>query len=205
MTDSTQHALEQGSYDLIKRRLNNFGVTLKTQTDKVNASRINEFGSTELQVKGRVRARTEQNCTPRDIVIVGDKVIFAYNVFLGLKKETSIDDVFSVHKLVQQEDHFEIEPYPEKTLFLTDTRFIRDFEELYTYYKQTKLQHLYQQNGKLFALFQIGEKLSDVRVFRWEIHPDNTIHYIDNRGERDIKHAHDYDCLLYTSPSPRDS
>ncbi|KTF11427.1 DNA repair ATPase [Pseudoalteromonas sp. 10-33] len=193
MTDSTQHALEQGSYDLIKRRLNNFGATLKTQTDKVNASRINEFGSTELQVKGRVRARTEQNCTPRDIVIVGDKVIFAYNVFLGLKKETSIDDVFSVHKLVQQEDHFEIEPYPEKTLFLTDTRFIRDFEELYTYYKQTKLQHLYQQNGKLFALFQIGEKLSDVRVFRWEIHPDNTIHYIDNRGERDIKHAHDYD------------
>lgn len=193
MTDSTQHALEQGSYDLIKRRLNNFGVTLKTQTDKVNASRINEFGSTELQVKGRVRARTEQNCTPRDIVIVGDKVIFAYNVFLGLKKETSIDDVFSVHKLVQQEDHFEIEPYPEKTLFLTDTRFIRDFEELYTYYKQTKLQHLYQQNDKLFALFQIGEKLSDVRVFRWEIHSDNTIHYIDNRGERDIKHAHDYD------------
>ena len=193
MTDSTQHALEQGSYDLIKRRLNNFGATLKTQTDNVNSQRISEFGSTELQVKGRVRARTEQNCTPRDIVIVGDKVIFAYNVFLGLKKETSIDDVFSVHKLVQQEDHFEIEPYPEKTLFLTDTRFIRDFEELYTYYKQTKLQHLYQQNGKLFALFQIGEKLSDVRVFRWEIHPDNTIHYIDNRGERDIKHAHDYD------------
>ena len=193
MTDSTQHALEQGSYDLIKRRLNNFGATLKTQTDNVNSQRISEFGSTELQVKGRVRARTEQNCTPRDIVIVGDKVIFAYNVFLGLKKETSIDDVFSVHKLVQQEDHFEIEPYPEKTLFLTDTRFIRDFEELYTYYKQTKLQHLYQQNGKLFALFQIGEKLSDVRVLRWEIHPDNTIHYIDNRGERDIKHAHDYD------------
>ncbi|WP_375278771.1 DNA repair ATPase, partial [Pseudoalteromonas marina] len=193
MTDSTQHALEQGSYDLIKRRLNNFGATLKTQTDNVNSQRISEFGSTELQVKGRVRARTEQNCTPRDIVIVGDKVIFAYNVFLGLKKETSIDDVFSVHKLVQQEDHFEIEPYPEKTLFLNDTRFIRDFEELYTYYKQTKLQHLYQQNGKLFALFQIGEKLSDVRVFRWEIHPDNTIHYIDNRGERDIKHAHDYD------------
>ena len=148
MTDSTQHALEQGSYDLIKRRLNNFGATLKTQTDAVNSQRISEFGSTELKVKGRVRARTEQNCTPRDIVIVGDKVIFAYNVFLGLKKETSIEDVFSVQKLVQQDDHFEIEPYPESTLFLTDTHFIRDFEELYTYYKQTRLQHLYQQNGK---------------------------------------------------------
>ena len=57
MTDSTQHALEQGSYDLIKRRLNNFGATLKTQTDNVNSQRISEFGSTELQVKGRVRAR----------------------------------------------------------------------------------------------------------------------------------------------------
>ena len=193
MTDATQQALEQGSYDLIKRRLNNFGASLKTQIDDVNTQRINEFGSTDLQVKGRVRVRTEQNCTPRDIVIIGDKVIFAYNVFLGLKKETAISDVFSVQKLVEQDDHYEIEPYPETTRFLTDSRFIRDFEELYTYYKQTSLQHLYQQNGKLFALFQIGDKLSDVRVFRWEIHPDNTINYIDNRGERDIQHAHDYD------------
>lgn len=193
MTDVTQQALEQGSYDLIKRRLSNFGTDLKTQIDTVNKQRIEEFGSTELQVKGRVRVRTEQNCTPRDIVIVGDKVIFAYNVQLGLKKETAISDVFSVQKLVEQDDHFEIEPYPDTTRFLTDSRFIRDFEELYTYYKQTSLQHLYQQNGKLFALFQIGDKLSDVRVFRWEIHPDNTINYIDNRGERDIQHAHDYD------------
>lgn len=193
MTDATQQALEQGSYDLIKRRLNNFGASLKTQIDDVNTQRINEFGSTELQVKGRVRVRTEQNCTPRDIVIIGDKVIFAYNVFLGLKKATAISDVFSVQKLVEQDDHYEIEPYPDTTRFLTDSRFIRDFEELYTYYKQTSLQHLYQQNGKLFALFQIGDKLSDVRVFRWEIHPDNTINYIDNRGERDIQHAHDYD------------
>ena len=193
MTDVTQQALEQGSYDLIKRRLSNFGTDLKTQIDTVNKQRIEEFGSTELQVKGRVRVRTEQNCTPRDIVIVGDKVIFAYNVQLGLKKETAISDVFSVQKLVEQDDHYEIEPYPDTTRFLTDSRFIRDFEELYTYYKQTSLQHLYQQNGKLFALFQIGDKLSDVRVFRWEIHPDNTINYIDNRGERDIQHAHDYD------------
>ncbi|BDF95112.1 DNA repair ATPase [Pseudoalteromonas sp. KAN5] len=193
MTDVTQQALEQGSYDLIKRRLNNFGADLKAQIDDINKQRINEFGSTELQVKGRVRVRTEQNCTPRDIVIVGDKVIFAYNVFLGLKKETAISDVFSVQKLVAQDNHYEIEPYPDTTRFLTDSRFIRDFEELYTYYKQTSLQHLYQQNGKLFALFQIGDKLSDVRVFRWEIHPDNTINYIDNRGERDIQHAHDYD------------
>eukprot|EP00487_Bulimina_marginata_P002133 TRINITY_DN14_c1_g1_i1.p1 TRINITY_DN14_c1_g1~~TRINITY_DN14_c1_g1_i1.p1 ORF type:complete len:109 (+),score=21.37 TRINITY_DN14_c1_g1_i1:101-427(+) len=89
MTDVTQQALEQGSYDLIKRRLSNFGSDLKTQIDTVNKQRIEEFGSTELQVKGRVRVRTEQNCTPRDIVIVGDKVIFAYNVQLGLKKRTA--------------------------------------------------------------------------------------------------------------------
>ncbi|MBE0362767.1 hypothetical protein PULV_a0329 [Pseudoalteromonas ulvae UL12] len=193
MTDATQQALEQGSYELIKRRLSNFGANLKTQIDEVNQQRIKEFGSTELQVKGRVRIRTEQNCTPRDMVIVGDKVIVAYNVFLGLKKETSISDVFSVQKLVKQDEHYEIEPYLESLRFLTDSRFIRDFEELYTYYKQTSLQHLYQQNGKLFALFQIGDKLSDVRVFRWEIHPDNTLNYIDNRGERDVLHAHDYD------------
>ncbi|TMP42397.1 DNA repair protein [Pseudoalteromonas citrea] len=194
MTDATQRqALEQGSYELIKRRLNNFGDTLKTQLDALNENRIKEFGCTQLQVAGRVRVRTEHNCVPRDIVIVGNKVIFAYNVFIGLKKNIHVSDVFSVQKLTHQGEHFEVDTYPEKTLFLTDTRFLRDFEELYTYYKETKLQHLYQSNGKLFALFQIGEKLSDLRVFRWQIEPDSTIHYIDNRGEKDLKKSQDYD------------
>ncbi|MBQ4811422.1 DNA repair ATPase [Pseudoalteromonas luteoviolacea] len=194
MTDSANNAaLEQGSYDLIKRRLSNSGAQLRKDVDTLNQNRIDTFGSTEIKVKGRARVRTEHNCIPRDIVLIGDKLIFAYNVFLGLKKNIHVSDVFSVQKLVYQDDHYEVEDYPSETKFLTDNRFLRDFEELYTYYKETHLQHLYQQNGKLFAVFQIGDKLTDVRVFRWEIAADNTLDYIDNRGERDIKGNQDYD------------
>ncbi len=193
MTDSAQQALEQGSYELIKRRLSNFGADLKQHIDALNQERADTFGCTELQVKGRVRVRTEYNSIPRDIVIIGDKVIFAYNVFLGIKKNTHVDSVFSVHKLVYQDDHYEVEPYPTQTKFLTDNRFLRDFEELYTYYKETRLQHLFHQNGKLFACFQIGDKLTDVRVFRWQIESDNTLNYIDNRGERELNLSEDYD------------
>ncbi|MDK1288422.1 DNA repair ATPase [Pseudoalteromonas umbrosa] len=194
MTDSANNAaLEQGSYDLIKRRLSNSGAQLRTDIDSLNKNRIDTFGSTEIKVKGRARVRTEHNCIPRDIVLIGDKLIFAYNVFLGMKKNTQVGDVFSVQKLVQQDDHYEVEAYPNETKFLTDKRFLRDFDELYTYYKETCLQHLFQQNGKLFALFKIGDKLTDVRVFRWEIAADNTLDYIDNRGERDLNTDQDYD------------
>ncbi|RZM85400.1 DNA repair protein [Pseudoalteromonas rubra] len=192
--DTASHsALEQGSYQLIKRRLSNFGSELRTQVDALNSQRIDAFGSTELKVQGRARVRTEHNCIPRDIVLIGDKLIFAYNVFMGLKQSTHVSDVFSVHKLVLQDDHYEVEPYPAETKFLTDARFLRDFEELYTYYKETRLQHLFVQGGKLFALFQIGDRLSDVRVFRWQIAADNTLDYIDNRGERDISEHSGFD------------
>ncbi|MCG7550198.1 DNA repair ATPase [Pseudoalteromonas sp. Of7M-16] len=194
MADSENNvALEQGSYDLIKRRLSNSGAQLRKDIDLLNQNRIETFGSTEIKVKGRARVRTEHNCIPRDIVLIGDKLIFAYNVFLGLKKNTQVGDVFTVQKLVNQDDHYEVEPYPNETKFLTNERFLRDFDELYTYYKESKLQHLFQQNGKLYALFQIGDKLSDVRVFRWEIAADNTLDYIDNRGERDLNRDQDYD------------
>ncbi|ALU45202.1 DNA repair ATPase [Pseudoalteromonas rubra] len=192
--DTESHsALEQGSYQLIKRRLSNFGSELRTQVDALNGQRVDAFGSTELKVQGRARVRTEHNCIPRDIVLIGDKLIFAYNVFMGLKQSTHVSDVFSVQKLVLQDDHYEVEPYPSETKFLTDARFLRDFDELYTYYKETRLQHLFVQGGKLFALFQIGDRLSDVRVFRWQIAADNTLDYIDNRGERDISEHSGFD------------
>src|SRR5690554_7129309 len=40
------------------------------------------FGSSRMEVTGRVRIRTENNCLARDIVQVGDALLFGYNVFL---------------------------------------------------------------------------------------------------------------------------
>jgi hypothetical protein len=176
---------------LIKRRLLNLGTELKSQIDNVNKERIETFGSTDLKVKGRVR--TENNCIPRDIICIGDTLVFAFNVFIGLKTTTKVSDVFSLHRLVNQEEHFEIEDIKTDNSFLTDSRFIRDFDELYTYYKQAQLQHLYKQDGHLYAIFQIGERLTDIRVFRWSISADNQISYIDNRGEKAIKAPQNHD------------
>ncbi len=74
------------------------------------------------------------------------------------------------------------------TSFLAETSFRNDFAELYRYYKQTRLVELTAKNGKLLAGFQIGERVEDIRVFRWAISADGKqVSYIDNRGERDIQ------------------
>ena len=36
------------------------------------------------------------------------------------------------------------------------------------------------------GLVPIGERLTDIRVFRWSISPQGEVRYIDNRGERDV-------------------
>ena len=68
------------------------------KADALNSKRKEAFGGTELTVVGNERVRTENNCVPRDIINVGGTLLFGYNVFLGLKTETKIDDVFSLHK-----------------------------------------------------------------------------------------------------------
>jgi len=187
---------EGGAYEIIKKRLIEQGRSLEGLVHSLNDSRLHEFGSTELGVAARVRVRTDNNCIARDIVQVGDTLLFGYNVFIGLKKETQVKDVFSVFHLIEggeEEKTFEVnETDPVKT-FLSDERFNKDFKELYRYYKQTKLLQLTVKDGKLLMGFQIGERIEDIRVFRWSVSPDGKVEYIDNRGERDIQLPPEYD------------
>lgn len=177
---------EGGAYEVIRKRLVEAGGALEAKTKKLNASRQAEFGSTKMEVLGRTRVRTENNCSARDIVRVGDALLFGYNVFIGLKKETKVADVFSLYKLEKNGEEFDIAPADTAGTFLADPGFVKDFEELYAYYKDTQLLQLRVKDDKLLASFQIGERLGDIRVFRWSISANN-ISYIDNRGERDIQ------------------
>ncbi|MCK5356454.1 MAG: DNA repair ATPase, partial [Methyloprofundus sp.] len=185
-----QAVAEGGAYEVIRKRLLEQGKKLKQQTQALNTARLAEFGSSEMAVAARVRVRTENNCVARDIVQVGDLLLFGYNVYIGLKKETRIEDVFSLFRLTKGEDEaqYDMQQQPLANSFLTDTSFANDFAELYRYYKQTQLLELTVKNGKLLAGFQIGERLEDIRVFRWAISADGQqVDYIDNRGERDIQ------------------
>lgn len=178
---------EGGAYEVLHKRLQEQGRQVREQAETLNQQRLRAFGDSRMEVAGRVRIRTENNCVARDIVQVGDLLLFGYNVFLGLKRETRVEDVFSLYRLVEHEQGYEAEPQELAASFLGQQSFINDFNELYTYYKDTRLLQLTLRDGKLLASFQIGERVSDIRVFRWAVSLDGRqVRYIDNRGERDI-------------------
>lgn len=176
-----------GAYEVLRRRLSEQGARLRQVVDGLNARRLAEFGDSRLEVAGRFRIRTENNCVGRDVVQVGaDMLLFGYNVFIGLKTQTRIEDVFGLYRLVEGAEGYDVVPVAAADSFLGQAGFVHDFTELYAYYKHARLLQLIVEGGKLLAAFQIGERSTDVRVFRWAIDSDGTLSYLDARGERDI-------------------
>jgi hypothetical protein len=188
-----QTVVDGGAYEVIKARLTKQATDLATCITSLNNARIAEFGQAKLDVLGRVRVRTENNCIARDIVPVGNSVLFGYNVFIGLKKETKVEDVLALYKLSSVEKVHQLEQIPDEESFLQEAAFVKDFSELYVYYKETRLIQLKRQGDLLFAVFQIGRKLEDVRVFQWNVSKEGVAKYIDNRGERAISNAPSHD------------
>ena len=196
-TDVQKVEIERGTYEIIRDRLLGHGKVLAERADTLNEKRLELFGSTDLAVLGNERIRTENNCVPRDIKEVGNYLLFGYNVFIGLKRETHIEDVFSLHTFEKTDEGISLRSVSKDApgYFLSDPKFIEEFQELYHYYEQTKLLQLRSVGDKLLAVFQIGEKIGDVRVFRWAVAPDGAVSYIDNRGERDhvFPPTHDFE------------
>jgi len=192
--------IEQGTYELIRDRLIARGKELGAKARALNDRRLGVFGGTELAVVGNVRIRTENNCVPRDIAQVGDRLLFGYNVFIGLKKQTEVSDVFSVHRLTEQNGSFHLESGPGD--FLDAPEFRSNFDEIYAYYKQARLLQLRNVEGGLLAIFQTGATAHDIKVLRWALSPDGDSTYRDNRGERDhvFAPAHDFEW----TPTTRD-
>ncbi|MBH9576952.1 DNA repair ATPase [Inhella proteolytica] len=185
-------AADSASFELLKKRLATQGEALAAQTCALNDARLQAFGRSELALLLRTRARTENNCHARDLVRIGEQLLFGFNVFIGLRKETSVADVFALYRLGAGD---ELEALPLAGSFLDEARFTQDFRELYAYYKNATLIQLRVTADKLLAAFQIGQQLHDLRVFRWQIERDGSLKYIDNRGERDMQlpPTHDFE------------
>ncbi|MCU7845151.1 MAG: DNA repair ATPase [Candidatus Thiodiazotropha sp. (ex Monitilora ramsayi)] len=191
--DLARAVAEGGAYEVIRRRLMDQADALGEQATSLNQARLEEFGDTSMEVVGRVRVHTENNCIARDIALVGDTLLFGYNVFIGLRKETRVADVFGLYRLNENEEGLDIETLPIAGSFLDSPAFVADFRELYAYYRETRFTKLLVTNQYLLATFQIGDKTSDVKVFRWSIGNDGDVRYIDNRGERDVPEPPRYD------------
>ena len=223
--NQTDQAVASGNaYELIKKRLTEQGSRLEQLTAKLNAARLTEFGSTQMQVIARTRIRTEHNCVAQDMVQVGDYLLFGYNVFMGLKRASNIKDVLSLYRLIDPADknendessqssngdsaeqEYQLEEVDLKGTFLDQDAFVQDFNELYRYYKQTRLIQLTVKDSKLLLAFQIGERITDIRVFRFALDfsqgtPEAAqVAYVDSRGERDIElpPAYDFDWVQTT-------
>lgn len=183
---------ESSSYELLKKRLETQGDALLAKAQALNAARVEQFGQRDQQLLMRLRARTEHNCVARDLAYIGgNRLLFGYNVFMGLRRETRVEDVFAIYELAHHEgngapESDELVQVPLAGSFLDDPRFAADFNELYTYYKQATLQLLRPTPEFLLASFQIGQQAQDIRVFRWKREGDGSLKYVDNRGERDL-------------------
>jgi len=176
--------LETGTYEVIKKRLLKHGNDLNERLEKLNDARKKVFGSIDTAIAGSERLITENNCVPRDMVPVGTSFIFGYNVYMGLKAKVELEDVFSMYE------------YKEHTFqkialdALKDKQFMRDFEELYTYYKNTFFAKFSLVEPHLYMVFQTGKSAQDIKAFKWLIE-DDRITYIDNRSDHEVRFQND--------------
>ena len=194
--------LDHGTYEVLRARLAEHAGELARRAEALNARRLEVFGGSDLRLAGTEQIRTAHSCVPRDVVAVGGVMLFGYNVFLGLKPETTVDDVFSLHRFTRDGDGIAFVPTGPEAVpgLLDDPRFQRDFADMYRYYRQARLLQLRLVDGRLLAVFQTGPRLSDVRVLRWRTAPDGTVAYEDNQGERDHEFppAHDVEWVETT-------
>ena len=180
MSSIDEKDMENGSYEVIKNRLLNQGTELKVRVDKLNQVRKDVFGSIETTLLGSERIITDNNCIPRDMAPIKDYFIFGYNVHIGLKSKVELDDVFSIYKYSEKK-------FIKQSLDLIgNDEFLKDFDELYNYYKNTFFTKFTIQDPYFYMIFQTGKSPTDIKVFKWEIQGSKLI-YIDSRSEHEVR------------------
>lgn len=174
--------LEGGAYEIIRQRLDNQGRDLQERLNKLNTARKDVFGAIEQNLIATNRITTENNCIPRDVVPIGSHFIFGYNVHIRMKSKTELKDVFSIYRYDNKAHVFHAEPL--NTLF-SDETFQERFDEMYKYYRDTVFMRFTILRGKLFMVFQTGQSVKDIKVFKWVIN-DNSISYVDDRSAHEF-------------------
>jgi hypothetical protein len=176
----SESQLAGGTYEILRNRLRAAAGDLRSRLGKLNADRSEVFGNIETRLVATQRITTEHNCVARDIVSIGDHFVFGYNVQFGLKTEIHLPDVFAVYRLQDHEFH------RSELDLISDPKFVRDFEELYRFYKNTKFLRFFVSGPILHMVFQVGKTARDIKSFKWRI-TGGEIEYIDNRSDHEVK------------------
>lgn len=180
------NSLEGGTYEIIQSRLEAQKKDLIDRLNSLNSARKEVFGSIETKLIANKRIITENNCIPSDIITVGDLCIFGYNVYFGLRTDIKIEDVFSIYQ-------YENEEFKTQNLdLLNDETFLFDFLNLYKYYRDTEFRKFFISGNYLHMVFQLSERTSDIKTFKWLIREDR-LEYIDNRSDHEYKFPKQHD------------
>ncbi|MEU6481696.1 DNA repair ATPase [Streptomyces sp. NPDC047017] len=187
-------AVDSGTYEVLRDRLTARAAELARGAEQLNARRAEEFGATRLDLTGTGRLRTEHPGVPRDVVAVGDRLLFGCDAAHtgpddGTRPEPRVGDVLALYDRG-------LDRLPEDAVpgLLDDPAFVREFAALHRYYRQARLLRLHRAEGRLLAVFRTGEKADDIRVLRWNLTGDGRAAFLDARGERDhvLPPAHDF-------------
>ncbi len=174
-------ALEGGTYEIIRQRLDQQASDLRNRLGQLNEARKEVFGAIETQLIANDRINTDNHCIARDIVAIGNFSIFGYNVHIGLRSGINVKDVFSIYKL-------EGNSFQEETLsLLQDEKFEVDFQNLYRYYKEAYFARFMVIGSYLYMIFHVGKTSQDFKSFKWLI-KDGELVYIDNRSDQEVKY-----------------
>ncbi|WP_294733871.1 DNA repair ATPase [uncultured Flavobacterium sp.] len=178
--------LEGGTYEIIQARLATQKNDLLERLQKLNQARKEVFGSIETKLIANNRIITQNNCTPADIVSINDRCILGYNVHFGLRTDIKAEDVFAIYT-------YEDGDFREETLeFINDETFQTDFFNLYKYYRDTSFRKFFVAGNYLHMVFQISDRISDVKTFKWLIKEDG-LTYVDNRSDHEYKFPRQHD------------
>ncbi|MFQ5731017.1 MAG: DNA repair ATPase, partial [Planctomycetaceae bacterium] len=174
-------ALESGTYEIIRNRLSGYGKELAERMERLNVDRKAVFGAIETALLSTERITTQHNCVPRDMVAIGDRFLFGYNVHIGLKTETDLADVFAVYE-------FRENSFRELGLeLLRDERFEKEFQDVYRYYKNATFAKFFTKGPHLYMVMRVGKSVADIKTFKWLVQGDSLV-YVDSRSDHEVRY-----------------
>jgi len=149
---------EGGTFATLKKRLTDHSSALRSTVRSLNEEREAKFGASNMDVLGRVRARTPHNCIARDVVRLGEFLLFGFNVEHGLKQTVELSEVFSLYRLEENAGSWEITLSAVTGSFLENDKFQTDFSSLFRFHKEARLIQLVTMDGRLLMVFQVGDR-----------------------------------------------
>ena len=123
-TENTNAVLDSGTYEIIRKRLEEQRLNLSDRLAKLNSARKEIFSSAGFQLIANQRITTVNSGVARGIMAFGKLTIFGYNVHFGLRENIKLSDVFSIYKFTG--DRFD----PEPLALIEDEDFITDISNL---------------------------------------------------------------------------